>query len=161
MECRRAVALAILLVLAATACGKEPTKPASSPTPSGPRAQCAREPGPDYDGAVIADRKFRKEDLVCATFREAKLRRVSFSEAELALADFTQAELEDVTFTRSSLAGVVFEHSRLRQVAFDTSNLRAASFLDATLKQVTFRKTTCPDGKDSDELGGTCSGGHM
>jgi uncharacterized protein YjbI with pentapeptide repeats len=162
----------VVFLLVGFACSGNtaPIHGASKPTPTDTRPaatsnpalhQCAREPGPDYRGAELIGKKFVDQDLVCARFAGTKLERVSFTTSQLALADFGEAELTEVDFSSSDLAGASFEAARLHDVEFEDANLRAANFLHTSLVSVEFSNTTCPDGENSNDVGGTCAGGHM
>jgi uncharacterized protein YjbI with pentapeptide repeats len=85
---------------------------------------------------------------------------VTFTDGELAGATFTDATLVRVRFTDSDALAVKFDRAKLEDVEFRDVNLRAAVF-DMAPRSVRFSNTTCPDGRNSDEIGGTCEGGHM
>lgn len=156
--------LLFLFPVLAIACSGEGRRGDGAPTatrtpiPNPTNDVCGREAGPDYRGARLTGKTFEDDDLGCARFSEAKLQRINFSGTRLSLADFSGSELTEVTFTMTSLAGANFEGARLGQVEFDDANLRASNFLHARLVSVTFSNTTCPDGANSDDVGGSCAG---
>lgn len=69
------------------------------------------------------------------------LRGVNLTGANLTGANFTGVDLTDATLTGANLTG---------------ADLRGADLTDADLSDVMWDNTTCPDGTNSDNVGGSC-----
>lgn len=108
----------------------------------------------DLGGVQLEDTRFADVRLVAADLSEA-----SFFFTDAARDDFSRADLRDAALTHSTFAGSTFDRAQLDGADFTGSNLTAASF-DRTsgLASVTWADTTCPDGTNSDDVGGTCIG---
>ena len=59
-------------------------------------------------------------------------------------------------FDGGDLVGADFSGATLRDVTFSSVNLRSAVFSGAELTDVTWEQVTCPSGRSSEDLGGTC-----
>lgn len=160
----RVAAFLLVFPILAIACsgdgqrGGTGASPTRTPVPEPTLQICVREPGPDYRGARLTGKTFRDQDLGCARFDGAQLTRITFSGGNLSLAEFRRAVLTRVTFKTNDLLGASFQGARLRDVKFDSSNLFGASFTRSQRVSVTFSNTTCPDGTNSDDAGGSCVG---
>jgi hypothetical protein len=74
-------------------------------------------------------------------FHGADLKGADLSTAHLAHADLSAANLDEANLTGADLT---------------QANLDGASLKGATLARITWGKTTCPDGRLSDDVGGSC-----
>jgi uncharacterized protein YjbI with pentapeptide repeats len=104
--------------------------------------------GADLAGAQFDQNNFSKANLTGANLTGADLQSATLTSAELTDADLDGANLVDATLTRSEL---------------QDANLTDADLLGASLKRagltgVVWSDTTCPDGTNSNNDGGTCSG---
>jgi uncharacterized protein YjbI with pentapeptide repeats len=92
--------------------------------------------------------------LVGANFVGKELTNVEFREVDLSNADFSGATLDRVSFYDSDLRHADFSNATLRNVG-----LYEANSMDTTnLSGVTWINVVCPDGTNSDTIGGTCDG---
>ena len=85
------------------------------------------------------------EIAITSDFHGADLTGVNLSGAHLAKADFSAATLDKANLNGADLT---------------SANFDGASLKGATIDGVTWSATTCPDGKISDDVGGTC-GAHL
>jgi hypothetical protein len=77
-----------------------------------------------------------------ASLHGADLIRADLGSANLASADLSKAKLDGANLTDADLTH---------------ANLEGASLLDAKVAGVTWNSTTCPDGRVSDDVGGSCA----
>jgi hypothetical protein len=87
-------------------------------------------------------------NLAAANATNANFTGAYLDGANLSSATLSQAHLERAVLTRANLSG-----ARL-----NFANLTGASLGGATLTGVTWSQTTCPDGTNSNNDGGTCTG---
>jgi outer membrane protein assembly factor BamB len=87
-------------------------------------------------------------DLTGANATNANLTGAYLDAANLSSATLSQAQLEGAVLTRVNLTGA----------KLNFANLSGASLTGATLSGVTWNQTTCPDGTNSNNDGGTCTG---
>ena len=103
-------------------------------------------------------------NLTGANLRNAWLVGVSLEGASLASANFMGANLTNAVLTGANLTGsnfrnVNFTGANLTGANFSGSNLMEATGLaTATLTNVVWINTVCPNGRNSDRNGGTCTG---
>ena len=81
----------------------------------------------------------------------------------LAGLDLSGMNLSGRSFVGNDMSGVQLQGADLSgssivQVTFVGANLTGANFTGSYLQQVTYGNTTCPDGTNSDNNGGTCAG---
>jgi len=106
----------------------------------------------DFSGQVLVDQQFIDDDLSNANFTGSDLAFSFFLGPELTLAgaDFTGANLQNTFFDSVDVTGANFTDADLEQlIMYDSQFARAI-----------WSNTTCPDGENSDDVGGTCDG-HM
>jgi Pentapeptide repeats (8 copies) len=80
----------------------------------------------------------------------------SLAGAQLAGSDVSGATLRGVSFRGADLSGANLGGSDLSGSDFQAANLRGANLTGATLLNVHWLQTTCPDGVNSDTVGGSC-----
>ena len=81
----------------------------------------------------------------------------SFRNANLTNANFSNSIIHSHDFTNANLQNVDFSNTVIRQSKFQgAQNASTANFTGATW--VLGQPSTCPDGTNSDENGGTCAG---
>jgi hypothetical protein len=101
----------------------------------------------DLTGADLRGADLVGASLGGARLSGANLEGANLTDAVLAGADFSGAKLERVNFTRANLTGARFHNA----------NLRGATGLEtATLTGAVWSETICPNGKNSNAVGGTC-----
>ena len=73
--------------------------------------------------------------------------------------DFTGSILSGANFTNANLTNTFLDSARLDGANFTNANLTCANFLfRAVTSNAVWNNTTCPDGTNSDNNGGTCVG---
>ena len=86
-----------------------------------------------------------------------------FAEADLTNAKLRGDDLQGGFFPNANLTGATLEGAQLQGADLKGANLtnaslRGASLAGANTRSVTWSGTTCPDGSNSDNDGGTCQG---
>ena len=113
----------------------------------------------DLSGADLSETRYEDSSLADATLRRADLSGSSMFFTSAARADFERANLEGASILHSFVVDANLDHSRLAGADLTGTNLTGASLDGATgLETVTWSGTTCPDGSNSDDVGGTCIG---
>ncbi|CAN5646607.1 hypothetical protein BH23CHL2_BH23CHL2_03700 [soil metagenome] len=150
-----------------------------APPPPPPPADCEPGSGQDFSGQTLLQETFVGQNLRCADFSNSDLGQPNFSEADLTRALFDDADLGQPIFRNAALTdasfrgadvaqaefegtilvGVDFSGAFFTQPEFVNADLTGANMADGTFVNATFSNTTCPDGTNSDESGGTCLGG--
>ena len=87
--------------------------------------------------------------LTGARILSANLMGATLINAVLAGADVSGSNLRNANFTGADLTGVRFSNSNL---------MGATGLATATLTNVVWINTVCPNGRNSDRNGGTCTG---
>jgi hypothetical protein len=95
----------------------------------------------------------RNANLSGCNLAKAQLAQAKGSDANLSLAYLGGANLSGATLTNTNLSG-----AGLFGVNFTNANLKNANLKGATLTGVVWQNTTCPDGTNSANDGGTCVG---
>ena len=95
--------------------------------------------------ANLTDADLYAQDMRDSTLRYANLTGVRFAHANLTDSDLTGANLTDADLLSTVLAGA----------NLTDADLTGAS-MSANLSGVEWSNTTCPDGSNSDDVGGTC-----
>lgn len=90
-------------------------------------------------------------DVSYADLSWTTLEGVDLSGTDLSGADLTGANLSHADLTNASLIGVQLSGANLTDAVLTNADLTGASTVG-----VTWSGTTCPDGADSDSVGGTC-----
>ena len=120
-------------------------------------------------GAFIESVDLSETNFINAYLRNAVLDASNFSNSNLSNANlistsFGYANLTNANFTGANLTNANIGITNLSNTNFTNANLINASLLGATnmntatLTGVTWSNTTCPDGTNSDNNGGTCVG---
>ena len=76
--------------------------------------------------------------------------------AEFGGASLSSCDLSHAFFERADLSGVDLSGANLTSAVLFASVTTGADFSRADLRAVTWRAATCPDGRNADNLGGTC-----
>ncbi len=84
----------------------------------------------------------------------------SFS-AYLPGGDFAGAEIGKVGFEFGELSNADFTNASMQYTGFGDADLSGAVLSGAELYMVRWGATICPDGMNSDDVGGTCCGHHV
>ena len=106
------------------------------------------DPGEDFSG----------QDLNSSVFFRAEVSGVNFSNANLADTDFSESRAIGTNFTGATLTDAIIESADLTGANFTNANLTDAFVFNSDLTRVVWGNTTCPDGANSDDNGGTCEG---
>jgi uncharacterized protein YjbI with pentapeptide repeats len=80
----------------------------------------------------------------------------SIAGARLSGADLSNSTFAGVSLERADLSGANLEGTDLSGANLVSANLLDASMASAKISGVTWGHTTCPDGTNSDAVGGTC-----
>ena len=128
----------------------------------------------DLSGAIagcdpdIRPTSLASADLARVDLSDALLCDVNFNDADLYRADLSGSALEDASFRgadlrRADLSGISsnftsFVDADLRGADLTDADISNSSFDGADLRGAIFDNTTCPDGTNSDDNGGTCIG---
>lgn len=68
------------------------------------------------------------------------------------------SDLRNATLTGANLRDADLRNARLDNADLTRADLTGADLTGASITGVTWRDTTCPDGRNSDSVGGTCAG---
>lgn len=129
------------------------------PEPDGSNAlvvACVPGTGGDFSGVDLPSRSFDGEDLRCADFTGADLSQPRFSNVDARGAIFVGAGMSQPRFDGFVGIGADFTDASFAQGSFVDSDLRGAVLTEASFAQTRFENTICPDGRNSDDVGGTC-----
>lgn len=88
---------------------------------------------------------------------ENDLHGVDLHGATLHGADLTGANLDSTNLAGTDLSKVTLDKADLTGADLTKANLEGASLANAKVERVTWKATTCPDGKVSDDVGGSCA----
>jgi hypothetical protein len=105
----------------------------------------------------------RGANLSGASLSSANLRDANLSGANLSNASLNGADLEGANMNGADLSGANLRDADLRDATLNSADLSGANLTDADLilaflSGANWNNTTCPDGTNSDDNGGTCSG---
>ena len=113
------------------------------------------------------------ENFAYRYFQNANFSQSDIGDTQLDGADFTNANFTNTVVSRCSAIGVNFTNVNFTGSGLSTSNFQNANFTNANLTNaslqdsnmdgtirtgVIWSNTTCPDGTNSDDNGGTCEG---
>lgn len=118
--------------------------------------------GADFFAAKLVGASFEGTDLAGAIFggntqAQSDLTEVDFSGADMTGADLAETYMYLTGFDGTNLTDASFDGATLIAVDFDDAVLTGSSLDQADLTQLLeFSDTTCPDGTNSDNRGGTC-----
>ena len=110
------------------------------------------------ENCVQAGEDFSNRDLNSAVFFEAEISGVNFANSNLADSDFSGSLAIGTNFSGAVLTDAIIEGADLTGSDFTNANLTDAFVFDTVLSRVIWSNTTCPDGTNSDDNGGTCEG---
>jgi Pullulanase X25 domain/Pentapeptide repeats (8 copies)/Bacterial Ig-like domain (group 3) len=94
----------------------------------------------------------------CPSLAGCNLKGVTLSNANLAGAHLNGANLKGAQLNGANLTGADLSGANLTGANLTMANLDGAVTTGATFKQATWGDTTCPDGTNSDDDGGSCVG---
>ena len=100
-------------------------------------------PNSSFASGVFRRAAVSTSDLSQSGFVGADLRGAAFGDSNLSQANFDDALIQDVRFVRVNLSGAL---------------MRGARGFPASTDGVIWSHTSCPDGTNSDDNGGTCDG---
>jgi uncharacterized protein YjbI with pentapeptide repeats len=149
--------------------------PTTEPTSSAP---CEPGSGRDFSGESQLQPNYQGQDLQCANFAATELFQPNFSNANLFRAIFDDTEVQQGVFVGANLSGARFSLAELYGPNFASANLTGASFANvqmidpdfsganltgagltsAAMAGAVWNNTICPDGQNSNDVGGTCEG---
>jgi hypothetical protein len=110
--------------------------------------------GKDLSYAQLTRTDFQGADLTGTIFKGANMFSVDFSNSNLTNADFTDAG----NYPGRSMS-VTFTNANLTNANFTNANIRfSAGMNSANITGVIWNNTTCPNGTNSNNNGGTCAG---
>jgi uncharacterized protein YjbI with pentapeptide repeats len=111
--------------------------------------------GADFSDTILIHADLRRGDYSEASFEDATLTDALMSRGNFTSASFHFANLKGANLIRATLTGAAMTHTYLVD-----ANLRHAKGLETAvgLDTAIFGNTTCPDGRNSDTVGGTCIG---
>ncbi len=87
----------------------------------------------------------------------SNLQQVTMTSAVLSGANLSGSNLQQTTLTNALLAGANFSGSNMQHTDFTGADLAGAKFNGSNMSGVTWSNTTCPDGTNSNQDGGTCA----
>lgn len=141
-----------------------PTTPA--PTTAAPTTQApatTAPPAPDLndceqfpENCVEPGQDFSSLDLNSSVFFESDLSGIDFSNSNLADADFSDSRAIATNFTGATMTDSVIVGADMTGADFTNANLTDAFIANSVFARATWSNTTCPDGTNSNDLGGSC-----
>lgn len=141
----------------------DPTKKAHRDSPFWAYGNSAYEAncGPSVFSGGVEHREVVKGETVrgnrvCIDLHGASVVNSNFLGTKLALSMFEDARLRDVRFTNADMLGAFFDGASLTRVTFTDVNLKDVSFENVQTQGVTFTQTICPNGRMSEDQGGSC-----
>lgn len=123
-------------------------------------AACA-SPGSDTTisaSSATSSLDYSNQSLESTVFLGADVRGVSFANAVLSDADFSDALAAESDFSGAQMNDAIIDRADFRGADFTDADLSNAFFRDTDLTGAVWSNTTCPDGTNSDDNGGTCDG---
>lgn len=156
----RPLAVLVVLVAAILSLGRPsaaaPARAVATPTPMSrdctlARTHLAHEKRPSLAGADLVGCDLRGSDLRFANLSGAIMRRADLEGANLSGANLRHADLSG-----AKLEGVDLFDADLSDANLLGADLRGAELAGAQLAGVRWGNTTCPDGSNSTNNGGTC-----
>jgi hypothetical protein len=122
------------------------------------RVPCNALAGCDLSGVNLSFANLVGADLQGANLKGANLSGAFLSGANLSGANLMGANLNDADLTGANLKGANLSGANLNFASLSGANLVGANLKTASLIFVGWGNTTCPDGSNSDNEGGTCVG---
>jgi uncharacterized protein YjbI with pentapeptide repeats len=109
----------------------------------------------DLSDTILISADLRRGDFSEASFEDATLMDALMSRGNFTNASFHFANLKGADLVRANLSGAAMTRTYLVN-----ANLRHVKGLESAvgLDTATFGNTICPDGRNSDRVGGTCVG---
>ncbi len=97
-------------------------------------------------------------DLSNAVIESSQLLGLSLSNTNFSSADLNSNTIEDTDFSGSNFTNANLTSSFLTNINFTDANLIGAVMTNTTRTNIIWSNTTCPDGTNSNNNGGTCEG---
>jgi uncharacterized protein YjbI with pentapeptide repeats len=113
--------------------------------------------GAQLQGDNLRGAQLGNARLIGATLQGDNLNGASLAGAQLQFASLSGANLRGVSLAGANLGGAELSESNLDGVDLSGANLAGADVTGANLHRVVWSNTTCPDGTNSDNDGGTCA----
>ena len=118
---------------------------------------------PTCDSATLFSANFSGANLGYANFNYANLTSANLTGANLASANLTNAYLPSANLTNAYLTSANLTRANLNGTSLTSANLTSANLTGAylagaDLTGVVWNNTTCPNGLNSNNTGGTCVG---
>ena len=118
--------------------------------------------GQNLAGSNLQEAVFASTDLQSASLKGVNLQSASLQQANLGSANLSGANLQKVNLSGANLNGANLSGTNLQKVDLNSANLSGANLKGANLQGamitgVIWASTTCPDGTNSDNDGGTCA----
>lgn len=114
--------------------------------------------GADFYHSNLEGADFSDATLTNAVLYAVPLGGVHFVNTNLDGSNMRSAGGSNLDFTNASVKNVDLTGAILEQTNFTNANFTGAILTNAFLQLSTFQNTTCPDGTNSDNNGGTCVG---
>ena len=134
-------------------------RPSITPAPEADWHACFNlVAGADLAGANLAMANLNSTYLGGATLSGANLVEALMNKTYLSGAILDGADLSGATLEGADLTGAYLIGSDLTDADLIGTNLKGATLRDTTMTGVGYGNTTCPNGTNSDKVGGTCSG---
>jgi hypothetical protein len=108
-------------------------------------------------GLDLAKANLKKADLVGANLTNADLVGANLTDADLAGATLSGADLTSANLTQADLAGANLAGADLTKANLSSADLNGADVAGAVFAKAKWSNTTCPDGTNSTNDGGTCA----
>lgn len=109
--------------------------------------------GKDLTNAYLPGATLARLDLTGTIFTGAELRFANFGESNL-----SNAKLQHAILINATLSEVNMSNADLTGADLENADLTVSNLNGAILSSVHWLNTTCPDGTNSDNNGGTCEG---
>jgi uncharacterized protein YjbI with pentapeptide repeats len=112
--------------------------------------------GRNFHGMNLSGDCFEGTDFTGANLSSANLSGDNLVGANLAGANLNRASLASACLQGANLAGANLNRADLSGADLTNANFNGANLRSAVLNGVIWLHTTCPDGTNSDDNGGTC-----
>ena len=140
--------------------------PEAAPTTAAPTTQApatTTPPAPDPndceqvpENCVEPGQDFSSLDLNSSVFFESDLSGIDFSNSNLADADFSDSRAIAANFTGATMTDSVIVGADMTGADFTDADMTDAFIANSVFARAIWSNTTCPDGTNSNDLGGSC-----
>lgn len=123
--------------------------------------------GVNFTNAVFPADSMRFASFVNGNFQGASLEvnteganfsSTNFSSADIHNSSFINTNFSGANFTAAIFTSAVVQNTNFTNANFTNANLLGVNFTNSTRTGVIWSNTTCPDGTNSNNNGGTCEG---